>query len=1675
VEAAYTGDLNGSCTLTIAWGAQGTDWGDASISSVNLPYQPTPFRYKITGLNNFQMYQVKVVFHDDEGVDNGLQEQILLSQVPHNSMVHSSYTTGSLKWSARGGWGLPGTQYGEFSCKTCHAPKTGNIKRIRKELTATVNGSPDVFPIQAEGGLVTFLNTNKGVSQFGDDLRLPADSSTNVCEACHSKNKYHNYNTINNQATDHYNRDTCTGCHQHNQGFKASCEGCHPAEPVMASHDEHYNSAIMNVAFSCDVCHATSEHRNTASEVRFAADLALVAGSSYSEEGGDESSCYTEDSGYCTTPVYGTCNTLYCHSNANPLSGTNAYSQPTWGAAPLNCQSCHDPVGGTQAMSAPHGRHTDAAAYGYECAMCHDATATGSSAILDASLHLNQIKDVSLSVTGTYNAATFDCNNVYCHTDGRLGENTSPGCLADELAGCHYVGGVSTGDKVSSLSIIPNWSESGYDCAACHKGRPQLEAKNAQMDSNGHFRLANEHWIRQYACSSCHYKTVDTNGVIKFADGTHVNEQVDVAFDPKWRISGYPVSSYNAATMVCDNIYCHSDGTTVDPVLRAFPWNKSEHANCDSCHGHMENENCEVCHGGDVPQWSPEDQWKRAMPMYANSGPGTERANSHLRHLETEFSCENCHFTTVVGACGNLDCHGGGIPEGTMTEVGHVNASIHVNKIKDVVFKDGGTYDPATKRCANTACHTGDDPQWGDTRNGEVLCLTCHGTTEADINDFDAFNGTQGKINMVEWASTGHGRPVASGNYPSSANPASNFPGNPCWYCHDNNILHKDEANPLRLKIHPQFEARFAKECVYCHMEGQDSECLGCHNAAESLSPQLANIGLPTHLVDHTSFTDGQTGCLTSGCHLPMEENQCLTCHKDNGNPAAPQMVPDKVQVGQTDPPYAIDHYTFTDGLTNCLSSRCHSGDAHIHNTGSGFWTLEQKDTVRNQYLMMGVCLQCHDDDSSGKCTECHTGDQYKIGYNPGTGFISASSKITGFHFGFKHEERHQNEGVWPGGMFCWDCHDPHGDKNIYMIQKEVATTNDGNFGFPLTTGEVNFTKAISGLDYAKNSPPFDGVCNVCHMATGQHYRFDYGDGHQSGRVCTSCHNHSFSDGHASGEACNSCHGSKPIPRHTAFSQPRDCTKCHEGAILKRVDVMRQLRGKSHHIQGVEIDNKHCYACHWEATEHGLVNPDYHEGYNYKTHESLPNAKNDLVVWGPNERPQRYDLGVTAETFTAAKIGTAEERSEVASVSAHCLGCHSDQNNEASPFDDCKTPRKYAWDRSSIAARYSQTGTATWGKTTLLKQITKSLSAHGNAVNNAGGFSAATGEDGTLPNTRAGTDNVQCYDCHSSHGSYTVGVTSSYLTFDGTRNGGNLKETQAGKGGYGFTYRAQAITTGISPVNAGAAQCFDCHETQNGAVAGKPWGYQSTFGASQPIHGYKDTPRFQSGSEDTARMNRYIYRKSNQNWSGHFKPTTPLAKPAMQTLDGLCSPCHDPHGVSPSLGANQAYGVPLLKGTWMSSPYREDHPVPTPGSTGENTPTYSSSASYTADDTLFAGLCLRCHPKGNLTDGSNRNTAWKSVDRVHETVKGWGLGHKFTCSKCHAPHVSNMPRLMVTNCLDVKHKGNVVSGGVAVRDSGLNGSGQFPTGQYGGWNNTACHGVDTGTWTNQFWNKVTPW
>ena len=521
-----------------------------------------------------------------------------------------------------------------------------------------------------------------------------------------------------------------------------------------------------------------------------------------------------------------------------------------------------------------------------------------------------------------------------------------------------------------------------------------------------------------------------------------------------------------------------------------------------------------------------------------------------------------------------------------------------------------------------------------------------------------------------------------------------------------------------------------------------------------------------------------------------------------------------------------------------------------------------------------------------------------------------------------------------------------------------------------------------------------------------------------------------------------------------------------------------------------------------------MIDDRYHEGYNFNTYSTQMDKKVDLVIYGPGNRPTGYrqystSAGrATAVQFLAANIGSADlntERKESAKVTNHCLSCHSDQNNFTKPFDDCKTPRQYAWDQQSVDARYSQKGVTKWGKyssTTVNAKykVTKALSAHGNAGANQGGWNPATGTDSSINNYREGFTgmssarrNVQCFDCHNSHGAKGGGVTSSYLSYSGTR-GGIAKEVIAGKGGYKVTYSAQANSNGNNPYNAGAAQCFDCHMTAMRAVdgaSGTPWGYNHTFGATQPIKGYRDAYRFGDRNHiDPYSGQSYKtandFKQDKAIIGGHLKRTSDLktAVADNQQINGLCTPCHDPHGVSPVLGAAQQYGVPLLKDTWLSSPYKEDYPPPDPYGrlaspempawSGPPVPLGSKNISQhgvdpiapysidrntfgatqidynnwtisriSEDDTQFAGLCTKCHAKqallGRYSSSISPNTApWKGVERIHAATKGWGANteHSFTCSKCHQPHNSGLPRLMQTDCLDYQHRGRKSSGGV---------------------------------------------
>jgi hypothetical protein len=176
------------------------------------------------------------------------------------------------------------------------------------------------------------------------------------------------------------------------------------------------------------------------------------------------------------------------------------------------------------------------------------------------------------------------------------------------------------------------------------------------------------------------------------------------------------------------------------------------------------------------------------------------------------------------------------------------------------------------------------------------------------------------------------------------------------------------------------------------------------------------------------------------------------------------------------------------------------------------------------------------------------------------------------------------------------------------------------------------------------------------------------------------------------------------------------------------------------------------------------------------------------------------------------------------------------------------------------------------------------------------------------------------------------------------------------------------------------------------------------------------------------------------------------------------------------------------------------HPTPTQPIAKYNLDrtTFTGSTRISETDDRFASLCLNCHKKENLTDETaaqknHQSQNFKTVDRIHETVKGWGKNaeHSFTCSKCHQPHNSGLPRLMQTNCLDYNHRGNRPSGGQVWRADSQSGSAHSYN-EHRGYPNantygnsasyeatTSCHGntpLNPGSWPDKnYWNNVTPW
>jgi hypothetical protein len=148
------------------------------------------------------------------------------------------------------------------------------------------------------------------------------------------------------------------------------------------------------------------------------------------------------------------------------------------------------------------------------------------------------------------------------------------------------------------------------------------------------------------------------------------------------------------------------------------------------------------------------------------------------------------------------------------------------------------------------------------------------------------------------------------------------------------------------------------------------------------------------------------------------------------------------------------------------------------------------------------------------------------------------------------------------------------------MIQSRPAQVTDGTYGIPTTQVGTDVVFTDNALPtgaggWAMTSGNFgQGVCNTCHTASAsspkmEHYNNTSSDGHNSGTLCSTCHDHSgdtINDGNAftgAGGSCSSCHAYPPDPGDGKDNNGGDYlgSAGGKGAHVKHVNHIASLAG----------------------------------------------------------------------------------------------------------------------------------------------------------------------------------------------------------------------------------------------------------------------------------------------------------------------------------------------------------------------------------------------------------------------------------------------------------------------------------------------------------------------------------
>lgn len=631
----------------------------------------------------------------------------------------------------------------KIACESCHYNSVGSgPTHMNGDLRITLGFAPDFAPTQ--GGSYDGQMT----AQYNTTVTTPTTTVTNTgSKTCSNLYCHGNYPGSGKNASPQWDVAATANC--------GSCHGGSNSDlPTSGNHAVHASASGFNIA--CTSCHEgiitgsgtytiADQEKHVNGKVDWAfdpADSRLKGGAeTYTVASGSQ-----QPSDGTTPRAFGSCDNIYCHSNAQPDGGTGSpdnYAQPVWGTTGTTCGSCHK--GGVHGDAGPaidSGSHT---------------------AHLDYPLH--PIGEIECTVCHRWNTdphtSGFNCSNCHIahggeflgpivtnHVDGKVTIEFEPafGAAAnyngttlpgDGYASCDTSYCHSVGDETVSNSQLPAiynnsryaqpaWGSGSLTCNACH-GRSTPDGAPDYTNGGNGSESANSHPAHvadnEIGCEKCHYDTTN-DGTTITSKALHVNlDNTDISFD-----SLNPDGSY-VTDKTCSSTYCHSDGTTVSTgfYVHDVPVNDSPDWDGSTPDPQGDGVVCNNCHGYYTTETNVTDG-----PAYANYSP---KANSHDRHSYSWLGCQDCHYTTTTDGS-------------TIT-----NFANHINGVYDVspsptfnrppVSGDNifnYTFDPGGGTCDSISCHAGlisATKRWGNSSMSTNFFYSfegCYGVTFTESN-----------------------------------------------------------------------------------------------------------------------------------------------------------------------------------------------------------------------------------------------------------------------------------------------------------------------------------------------------------------------------------------------------------------------------------------------------------------------------------------------------------------------------------------------------------------------------------------------------------------------------------------------------------------------------------------------------------------------------------------------------------------------------------------------------------------------------------------------------------------------------------------------------------------------------------------------------------------------------